>query len=65
MIRTGKYKLHNLVTGKTYQRKAGEAGVYVYCDDQRISDNDTTNAVWDYLLSLVHTELTEVKDVTV
>lgn len=63
MIRTGKHILHDLTTGRSYAIKAGESGVYVYCDNVRISENETTQVVWDYLLSLVHTDLTKTEEV--
>lgn len=58
MIRTSKNHILDLTTGRVYALKHGQVAQYVFCDDQRITDEATTETVWAHLVSVCHKDFT-------
>lgn len=58
MIRTAKDRILDLTTGRVYALKFGQIAQYVFCDDQRITDETTTAEVWEHLAGMCHKDFT-------
>lgn len=59
MIRTAKDRILDIMTGNVYALKRGEIALYVFCNNERITDETTTAEVWEHLVGMCHKDFTQ------